>query len=209
MGSSMLYNSGSSWGRSQQLCPDLFGTLQDLLCGCSGQDGPVAPWAELQAHGQSANQLHPQLCDGHLLIHYCDGLLCQDWVWQWRQHLRDREKKKTRRMKHEWISISPFNKCGCRAIIRGVLVRTITAVLFHDSDATYCIGLLMETFSFPPCSIPGEISSDTSNRRQNCEKKKKKVPRETSSRKYPQEKLATVFDWQASPGCIPSTSFQR
>lgn len=71
-----------------------------------------------------------------------------------------------------------------------MLVRTITAVLFRDSDATYCIGLLMETFSFPAGSVPGEISSDNSNRRRNCEK----VPRETSSREYPQEKLVTVFD---------------
>lgn len=41
----------------------------------------------------------------------------------------------------------------------------------HDSDAAYCIGLLMETFSFPAGSIPGEISCNNSNRGRNSEKK--------------------------------------
>lgn len=39
-----------------------------------------------------------------------------------------------------------------QAITCDMLVRTIMAVLFHDSDATYCIGLLMETF-FISCQL--------------------------------------------------------
>ncbi|TNN69068.1 hypothetical protein EYF80_020771 [Liparis tanakae] len=52
----------------------------DLLCGRGGQDGSVASWAKLEAHGEARHQLDPQLCDGHLVIHHCDGLLCQNGV---------------------------------------------------------------------------------------------------------------------------------
>lgn len=57
---------------------DLFGALQNLLCVCGSQNGPVASWTELQAHGEASNQLDPQLYDGHFVIHHCDGLLSQN-----------------------------------------------------------------------------------------------------------------------------------
>lgn len=75
-----IRNLTSSLSLSIVLYPDLFGALQNLLCGRSSQDGSVASWTELQAHGETRHQLDPQLCDGHFVIYHCDSLLCQDGV---------------------------------------------------------------------------------------------------------------------------------
>lgn len=151
--------------------PDLFGALQNLLCGRGGQDGPVASWTELQAHREAGHQLDPQLRDGHFVIHHCDGLLCQDWVWQRRQHLagakvRHRDKGRDKRKeitdhncdtegiltgKEEEFDFLPQHSPqarACRAITCDILVWSIRAALFCNSDSTYCIACSWKLFHF-------------------------------------------------------------
>lgn len=60
--------------------PYLFRPLQKFLSHCSGKDGSVASWAELQGERQPCHQLHPEVCDGHLLVQHGDGLFSEDGV---------------------------------------------------------------------------------------------------------------------------------
>ncbi len=68
----------------------LLGEVYDLLCGCLGNDGPVASWAELQVQGKARNQLHTQLCNTDFIIQNPDHPLSQNRVWQRGDHLNNR-----------------------------------------------------------------------------------------------------------------------
>lgn len=57
---------------------DLFGVVELLLCGCRGEDGPVAARAELQAEREATDQLQPQLCDADPLLQHTHRTLRQD-----------------------------------------------------------------------------------------------------------------------------------
>lgn len=66
----------------------LFELCDRLPRGCRGDDGPVAPRAELQGQRESRHQLHSELCHTHFVIHHPDAPLSQDRGRQRREHLQ-------------------------------------------------------------------------------------------------------------------------
>ena len=66
----------------------LFELRDRLPGGCRGNDGPVAPRAELQGQRESGNQLHPQLRHTHFVVHHPDAPLSQHRRRHRGQHLR-------------------------------------------------------------------------------------------------------------------------
>lgn len=63
-------------------CVYLFEAVHGILGGCRGDNGPVAPWAELQCECQSRYQLQTQIGDAHFIIQHPDGPLPQHRVRQ-------------------------------------------------------------------------------------------------------------------------------